>query len=243
MSRPDPAPDDRVRLARALSNLGNVLRQGGRNDDAVAPTSEAVALAEALTGDYPGVLEYREELARSLYTLASLRYEQNGRAADGLDATERALRVLRRLAEDDPAPGRRRALADTLVLRAAILDSLKRKGAADDYREAVGIHADLAGRHPDQPEYRFRLGNTWSNLGVHLRDGGALADARPAFDSAVAELEAAAAADPRNAMVAGALFNALSGQADVLLRLGEYEAAARVADRLTADDRPTPRAS
>src|SRR5262249_35585127 len=115
------APQAPPNRARSQMRQGDKLRQLGKLSEARAALQQAVAVLEALVAEFPGVSEYRLNLARGHTYLATLyraarsgielfRTTRSGAEAEA--ANRRALAILEPLAADFPGlPDCRQLLA------------------------------------------------------------------------------------------------------------------------------------
>jgi len=92
-----PALD--VFRARALANLGRFLSEVGQNQEAPAPTEEAVRILRQVEVNQP---EARRFLAAALSNLG-VHYSNLGRRQEALAPTEEAVKIYRELAKTNPA--------------------------------------------------------------------------------------------------------------------------------------------
>ncbi|GAA2321122.1 hypothetical protein GCM10010149_87680 [Nonomuraea roseoviolacea subsp. roseoviolacea] len=190
----EEAVDLNRRLGRDhLSGLADALRifanacPPGRREAALAAAEEAVALWRrqmAATERGSFAEEHRQsELAHALVTLSTL-YEQAGRGAESVAASEEATAIEHRLAEIDPDNHAPR-LASTLTTAAS---SRAGMGRHDDVVEraerAVSLLRDLAAGSPD--EHLNSLGVALNNLSNAYGEAGRRAEALAATQEAVA---------------------------------------------------------
>jgi tetratricopeptide (TPR) repeat protein len=168
----DATGADRVRLARALTDLGGALRGAGACDDALGPLREAVEIHRDLAADRPA------DLAAALAGLgATLRVL--GMPHDALTATREAVRLWRDLGADHVSD-----LARSLIELAALL---RETGAHEDAlttgREAVRLAREPAVESPARhlPDLAAAL----TDASACLQELGAYDAALPAAREAV----------------------------------------------------------
>ena len=242
----------RSRLVAVLVNLGEVLRRLGRLEEAEARLVRALELGERSGADHPGtqqarlalalVLERRGEAERAS-ELAATAVQAFTRTLGAvhprtLDARRTLARLLRSQGREEEAIAvlREAALADDLPaepavpLLADLAHLLRRSGALEEAVEVLrrARQLQLAAAGADHPRSR-RLAN---DLGVLLKERGALAEARRLLEEAVGAPD-----HPERPLY-------LANLAAVLAALGEYEAAGARLDAalelLQADSEPDP---
>jgi tetratricopeptide (TPR) repeat protein len=184
----DPAP--REDLAAGCNNLGNLLRDAARHDEAEGAYRRAAELRQALHDAAPAA-DARRELAVCLANLGALRHRQ-GRLDEAERDVRRALELLDGADE-----------AESLQERARVLNNLARllaetgrvTGATEVARDACAVLGRLAKERPDVPDHRQELAAAHQQLGDLLRDADPAA-AEKAYDEAVRHRAALAADFP-----------------------------------------------
>jgi tetratricopeptide (TPR) repeat protein len=94
-------PQYRHDLARSYNNLGNLLRDQGKRDEAEAAYHDALKIQGLLAAEFPTVPEYRQELALSHSNLGYLLLNQ-GKRDEARAAHREALKIRAGLAVDFP---------------------------------------------------------------------------------------------------------------------------------------------
>ncbi|MER7658137.1 tetratricopeptide repeat protein [Streptomyces albidoflavus] len=94
------SPADTPRYPTILNNLGAMLSEVGRRDEALSVAAEAVAIRRRLAEENPA--SYEPNLASALNNLGN-RLSEVGRQAEALAATKQAVAIYRRLAAASPA--------------------------------------------------------------------------------------------------------------------------------------------
>jgi tetratricopeptide (TPR) repeat protein/energy-coupling factor transporter ATP-binding protein EcfA2 len=169
-------------LGRARNNLGNLLAQFGRANEARGPYEAAITGHQRLVVAHPENREYKLELAQFSNNLAFLLLDQQVlEPAEG--SSQRALGLLDDLARPAPLLGVERA--DAHSLRAQILQARGSPAAIAEYENALNDFIDLA-RTTDAADF----------LPFHRR-----------FSDLIRTLSSPA--QPRTAAFAGLLANAL----------------------------------
>ena len=219
-------------LASAYINIGVRAWSGGDNRAAAASYSRALPILERLVADEPGKAETRKILAvccRNLnVVLGPDRREEKERFG------KQALALCESLANEFPqVPVYRDDLAASYDRRGI---DLAIGGRAEDaergWHKAADLWEELAKRFPEVPGYRSRLGGVYHNLATGLTGRGALGEARRLLEQAIAHQQFALRTNPKNPTWRLFLGNHYEQQAEVLMRLGDYEGAARSAGEL-----------
>jgi tetratricopeptide (TPR) repeat protein len=173
-------------VASSYGNLGRILREAGRSDEAEAAIGESLAIYVKLAASYSSVPDFRQDLAMCHNHLGIL-FDTTGREKRAEEAYKKALAIQKQLASDFPArPDLRQDLARTcsnlgLVFRSAGRDI----DAETSYGEALAIFKRLANDYPTRVEFRQELAGCQNNLGNLLKAVGRLDDADAALREAV----------------------------------------------------------
>ncbi|MFC8797235.1 tetratricopeptide repeat protein, partial [Promicromonospora sp. NPDC057138] len=184
-------PEDENALAATLSNLGIVLSELGRPQDALPPIAEAVSLRRSLAEANPD--RYERYLAHSL-TVLGIGLSELGRPQDALPPIEEALAAYRRLAGANPdryEPDLARSLTG---LGIGLSELGRLQDALPPTQEALAAYRRLAGANPDR--YEPDLARSLTNLGVRFFELGRLQDALPPTQEALAAYRRLAGANP-----------------------------------------------
>jgi CHAT domain-containing protein len=157
-----PALD--VFRARAFINLGTFLSAVGQQQEAMAPTEEAVRILRQLEGSQP---EARRFLAIALNNLGKFLGERS-RHQEALAPTEEAVKVFRLLAETNPAflGGQAIALRNLGIWYRELG---RRQEALASTEEAVKVFRQLT---QTIPAYLGELAATLNNLGIWYSELG-----------------------------------------------------------------------
>jgi tetratricopeptide (TPR) repeat protein len=174
-------------LAHSYSNLGGLLSEIGRREEAEKEHNEALKLREELANDFPNVPVYRQEQARTLNNLAVLlSYDSLGvplkegtrpsgidRKAEAETKHREALKIREKLVSDHPnAPSYRQELVVSLNNLGTLLkdmDKSNREKAEGLYRRAVKEAEQLI---KFNLSYKEDLASGYSNLGALLNESG-----------------------------------------------------------------------
>ncbi len=119
----EPAPDAEAlaELSGALFDLGSIIDQIGRRDDAIATLRRAEAIQRRLVADAPADPVARRGLANLLGTIATAVLDRRG-AADARPIYHEARAIWARLVADDPASTADRDGLATLEMNLGVLE-------------------------------------------------------------------------------------------------------------------------
>jgi tetratricopeptide (TPR) repeat protein len=184
-------------LAGNHNNLGRVLHDLGKRDEARRQYEKALDLLKKLADEFPAVPAYQRELARTHHNLGLLLTGQ-GKRDEAKREYEKALNTQQQLADAFPAvPEYQQNLANTHHNLGMLLADLgKREEARREYEAALGLQKQLADASPAVPEYQQNLANTHHNLGMLLADLGKREEARREFEAALGLKKPLADASP-----------------------------------------------
>jgi serine/threonine-protein kinase len=185
--------EHRVDLARSLNNLGLLLADGGRVEEALDAFREAVSLLDDQGGALPEAAGQRWQRARALSNLGMLLRETKD-LAGAESALGQACALLRGLAADFPdVRDYRRDLASVYNNLGLLLAALgRREDAEHAYANALRLQEGLvAASRAVIPDDRQRLATTRLNRGV----------LRLEFDPDAAEADFRAAVDAHQRLV------------------------------------------
>ncbi|MEQ4714885.1 trypsin-like peptidase domain-containing protein [Nonomuraea sp. B19D2] len=189
-------PDHIPGLANALRVFADACPPG-RQEAALAAAEEAVALQRRHVADAePGSFarEHRHsELAHALVTLSTL-YEEAGRAAESVAASEEATAIEHRLAEIDPDNHVPRLVSTLTTAASSRAEMGRHDDAVERAERAVALLRDLAATSPDL--HLDSLATELNNLSNAYGDSGRPEEALAVVQEAVAVLRRLAAASP-----------------------------------------------
>ncbi|HEV3122582.1 MAG TPA: serine/threonine-protein kinase, partial [Isosphaeraceae bacterium] len=156
-------------LGHGQTDLGNLLHELGRTDEAGELFQAALKVREDLAGRFPAEAEYQADLASIHNNLGNL-LRDTGRSSQALAHYKTALDIRRKQIERDArSPDFQEELARSLMNLSKLEGELGRSETAlRDEREAEGILEALAGKHPDVVRYRVELASSLEALGVSL---------------------------------------------------------------------------
>ncbi|MFD3622618.1 tetratricopeptide repeat protein [Streptomyces sp. NPDC058676] len=178
-------------LAASLSNLGTLLSEVGRGEEALTATAEAVELFRPLGAGDPAT--HQGDLAGSLSNLG-LRLSEVGRREEALTATAEAVEIYRPLAAGNPAAYNPDLAAVLSNLSTRLSEVGRREEALISAEEALEIRLRLATGNP--AAYNPDFARSLSNLGVLLSEVGRREEALTATEMAVNIRRRLAAGNP-----------------------------------------------
>jgi serine/threonine-protein kinase len=170
--------ESRAIRAEGLARVGLVRYHLGELKEAEAAYREALALRKQLAADFPGVANYRQELATSHNHLGIL-LQATGRLEEAEGAYRQALTLRKQLAADFPSrPDFRRDLARSHNGLGLLLGNTARAQEAEAaYHEALALHKQLTADFPTRPDFRWELATGHNNLGSLLVEMARLPEA------------------------------------------------------------------
>jgi serine/threonine-protein kinase len=160
-------------LASAHTNLGNLLSEQGKHEQALVELRTARDLHGKLVKAHPRVASYRRDLAATHINLGWLLRDLGKRAA-ALKEFEQARDLEQKLVKDEPNnPQYQQDLANNHNNLGVVLDDLgKSEQAGEEYRRARGLLRELVDLYPEVPAFRNDLGRTYNNLAQLLNSQG-----------------------------------------------------------------------
>jgi tetratricopeptide (TPR) repeat protein/tRNA A-37 threonylcarbamoyl transferase component Bud32 len=179
-------PEVRWEAGRAQQRVGDIQEMLGRHEPAAGAYRSAVAILEALTTEFPGQADYRQDLAAAENNLAIV-LQAAGRPDGAEQAYRKALAAKAGLVADfAEVPAYRRELAGSLNNHGILLQTRNQSADAEkDYREAITLFEKLAADFPDVADYQQELARTHANLGVLLQTTARPREAEKAYRRAV----------------------------------------------------------
>jgi serine/threonine-protein kinase len=176
-------PEYRYELAVTWNNLGNLLRDRRRDTEAAAAHREALDLLHRLVLDFPRIPLYEAEEANTLNSLGVTLAQ---------DAADRLPRAVAALASPVPSAAVLAAVAEFSTA------GENEEEAGRRFAEARAIFDRLTQDHAEVPAYRAGRGVVLGSLGWFALRSGQAEQAQRHLTEAIADLEAAVAAEPGN---------------------------------------------
>jgi serine/threonine-protein kinase len=213
-------------LCKAVHNFGSAREALRDLAGAERLFAEAVQEEKKLVEEYPGVPEYRADLANHLDRLAT-RVRLSGRKKEAEPLYREAATAASRAAKDRPhADELRQQEANVYENLATLLAELDRFSEAEpSMRESLGAWRVLGRDHPGNPYYALRGAHAQLNLVHMLLDQTKDREALTEGDALVRELEKIARDQPSEGRLRPLLAKALQIRAEASLRLRHYREA------------------
>jgi tetratricopeptide (TPR) repeat protein len=184
--------DDRTRwnryyLAGAHHALGELLDEVGRRKEAEQCWNEAYTLRKELFLESPLVTVYAESVANSLERLTLVDLDA-GRTKEAVEHARMSVKMCEAMIFSFPlVPQYRYSMAiSRLHLGLALVQAGRNDEAATENDEALRLAQELADTYKDIPDYRGLLVNCFTARARLHRAGGRPAEARKAYERAVA---------------------------------------------------------
>ena len=226
-------PGARWQFARASNNLGTLLANTGQaSKSAEAFLIRARDELDRLFAEFPGILQYRRELASIFNNLGRLGRDRE-QAELASESFRQAANLLKPLASEYPqVPDYRQNLAIVQFQLNLLRVATDPAGAEAALAQVLDDQERLIASYPDVPDYRNALGRNLFDYGKLLFERGSPVRAATLIEKAVARLQEALKADPGNRMYTKNLYEALTLQMEFALELNQVERAARCAELL-----------
>jgi tetratricopeptide (TPR) repeat protein len=170
--------------------LGDLLKDTGRPEDAMAVYKEAIVQFRQLKSRFADDIEHRHNLAAT-YNNLGLLHSQRGDFKRADEAYASAQTEFRQLADDFPSiPEYRHDLAASYHNLGELRIDLKQyKEAETAYREALRLYQHLVDGFPKRPEFWQNLGRAHNSMGVLFGETNKPDEAVAAYEKAVAIYE------------------------------------------------------
>ncbi len=238
------ASKNRHGLYRAHLRLGEIVKDRGNLDAALAHQQDAIAIARGRLVEVPKNLERQHDLSVSHEKVGDVQMAQ-GNLADALRSYRKSLVIAERLIEADPDnTGWQRGLSvshervgDIQMTQGDIESALK------SHRDSLAIRERLAAVDPKNAGWQRGLSVSYERVGnVEMRQGN-LTRALDLFHDGLAIAERLASSDPNNAgwqrdlsVSHGRVGGALAARGDLKAALVSYRESLAISERLAAAD-------
>jgi serine/threonine protein kinase/Tfp pilus assembly protein PilF len=186
----DAAPEVRRQAGRAALRVGDIHQRLGDFDQARPAYVDAARLFEQLAADFPGIADYREDLANCTNSLGIL-LARTGPPREAGDAFRRAVALQEQLAADYPTALLYRGLAAshrnlaTLLMEAAPKPDCYCEAEQSCLR-ALALCKQVATEDPANAASQNDLAQAHDTLGTLFWDTGRLAQAEESWRRALA---------------------------------------------------------
>jgi tetratricopeptide (TPR) repeat protein len=162
-------PEYQSNLATTHNNLGSVLANQGKCQEALAEYRQARDLFNRLVQAHPRAARYRHGLATS-HTNLGIQLAALGKQQQALAEYRQARDLQGKLVQAHPSiPDHANRLAKTHSTLGNLLATLgKRQEAVAEHQQARDLQSQLVQAHPDVPLDQYRLAATHVNLGALL---------------------------------------------------------------------------
>ncbi|HET6574444.1 MAG TPA: protein kinase, partial [Fimbriiglobus sp.] len=194
----EDSPLVREQAARAYRRVGDIRRQLGHNDEALAAYARATADLEAMIAEQPNRSDLVRELA-DCHNFAGEVYRLTARPEQAAAAYRRALELQQALHAADPTARTYRQDLARSHYNLGIVAKDRGQGAEakGELTEAVRLSEELSATDPTDPKPRHHLARARLNLGSVLRQTDGAAAARPVLERAVELFTQLREMDPR----------------------------------------------
>ena len=188
-------------IAGTLNNLGALLDNMGRGDDAKKRCERALEIHEALLATDPQSSVYQSLVATTLNNLGAI-LGNMGRPDDAKKRCERALEIHEALLATDPQSSVYQSdVATTLDNLGAMLNNMDcQDDAKKRYERALEIREALLATDPQHSVYQSNVATTLNNFSDLLNHMGRQDDAKKRYERALEIREALLATDPQSSV-------------------------------------------
>ncbi|MBI4600887.1 MAG: tetratricopeptide repeat protein [Planctomycetes bacterium] len=219
-------PVFRKEITRAYNDLGTLVQEMGKIDEAERVYRQGLVLAEKVAAEPGAGVEDVFALSNCHGNIANI-LGSTGLLEEAEEAFRRCLALREKAAAETPGePRYRKGLAQTLVRLARVLArKAKVQEAEGCYRKAIAVYIKLAEEAPSDPGHYVELADCQDRLGDLLVSAGHPADADEPYRKAVSVREKLAAEAPGDARRSESLAFSLAELAGVLAATGRTEEA------------------
>ncbi len=176
--------DVKYRTGFTLTNLGNLLRETGRKDEARTAFEESRRLLEGLTRAHPNVTRFQDSLATNYNNIGNLLHE-TGKAREALESHGMARSIWQKLVEAEPNNA---AFQTGLAMGFHNIGHLLKE--AGNWREALAsyqsermIFQRLVDANPADAQNQIGLARAHLNVGITLSETGRRGEALVSYQA------------------------------------------------------------
>jgi serine/threonine-protein kinase len=223
----------RFLLARGRLNLGKILKNLGRRDEALQQWHAAVSLFDSLVAVDPSNLAYQEEMAASHYNLGVTQAE-TGEHRVATEEFRKTITILESLPKTRPTDATYQLKVKAAAYRGLGIELHETgdiEGAIAAHRRSIELCDALVADHPDMTEFQDLLARAHGSYGMELAALGDQGGAITAVRRTVELYEDLLAAHPNDPKYLGLLSTSLSNLGHQLKTNGDGPGAVDVQRR------------
>ena len=211
-------------IAATLNNLGVLLTDMGKPEDAKNKYERALQMREALLATDTKNTTYQSDVATTLNNLGNLLFHVN-KPEDAKNKYERALQMREALlATDTKNTTYQSDVATTLNnLGNLLFDVSKPEDAKDKYERSLEIYKALLATDTKNTVYQSDVANMFNNLGALLADMDKPEDAKDHSERALQMHEYLLATDTKNTVYQSNVANTLNNLGNLLFYVNKPE--------------------
>lgn len=228
LDRPTIRSEARASLIEVCNTLANILRRGGRSDDALRYIEKQERLLEAALAEQPANQELLAQAAASA-TAASRLFQGLAEMEQARARSEKALALRQEILR--AAPASTAAQRDVSISHnelGRILSQQERLAPArEQFERAVSVAQELARQEPDNTSWKRGLGICKGDLGALLLLQGSLSEARQQIEESLEVAKELRQRDPDNAEWSLNLAWAIRSVGELSLSEGDARSAER----------------
>jgi Tfp pilus assembly protein PilF/predicted amidohydrolase len=182
-----------------LNNLGALLRNMGRIEEAKQRYEKALEMREKLLQTDPENVGYQSRVGGTFNNLGNLLWNM-GRIEGAKQRCEKALEIYEKLLQTDPENvGYQSYVGGTLNNLGTLLSAMGRiEEAKQRYEKALEMREKLLQTDPENVGYQSDVATTLNNLGILLSDMGRIEEAKQRYEKALEMREKLLQTDPEN---------------------------------------------
>jgi serine/threonine protein kinase len=209
--------------------LGESQRLSSRPQEAFTSYTNALKLQQKLTQEFPELLDYQLELARTHYNVGILWRETNRLQRSEKELRE-ALPILQALVKKDGKRGDFRFELSRVHTNvgSVMRDTNRATLAIEEFTEAISLLAKLVAEHPENTDFRHELAVAHTNRGNAYHISNQIDEARADYEVARQDLSSLTLDYPRVPSFAQEISNTENSLAAMLHKAEGFAAAEKV---------------